>query len=120
VSDKSAYELWLSRNIKHAQLIRTQGIDASFDTFVGQKMDALAGLKPRLLMDVAKLPGARLLDGQFTAVQQAIGTPKSRDAAAKFLRAFVEEVKASGLVAEAISRNAVKGVSVAPPASAQK
>src|SRR5438094_2017265 len=120
VSDKSAYELWLSRNIKHAQLIRTQGIDASFDLFVGQKMDALAGLKPRLLMDVTKLPGARLLDGQFTAVQQAIGTPKSRDAAAKYLRAFVEEVKASGLVAEAISKNAVKGVSVAPPASAQK
>jgi len=120
VSDKSAYELWLSRNIKHAQLIRTQGIDASYDLFVGQKMDALAGLKPRLLMDVAKLPGARLLDGQFTAVQQAIGTPKSRDAAAKYLRVFVEEVKASGLVAEAISRNAVKGVSVAPPASSQK
>jgi len=61
-----------------------------------------------------------VLDGQFTAVQQAIGTPKSRDAAAKYLRAFVEEVKASGLVAEAISKNAVKGVSVAPPASAQK
>ena len=66
-------------------------------------------------MDVAKLPGARVLDGQFTAVQQAIGTPKARAAAATYLRAFVEEIKASGLVAEAISRNAVHGVSVAPP-----
>jgi polar amino acid transport system substrate-binding protein len=55
-----------------------------------------------------------VLDGQFTAVQQAIGTPKSRAAAAKYLSAFVEEIKASGLVAEAISRNAVQGVSVAP------
>jgi polar amino acid transport system substrate-binding protein len=57
-----------------------------------------------------------VLEGQFTAVQQAIGTPKGRDAGAKYLRAFVEEVKASGLVAQAISRNAVQGVSVAPPA----
>jgi len=116
VSEKSAYELWLSRNIKHAKLILTQGIDASFNLFVSQKLEALAGLKPRLLMDVAKLPGARLLDGQFTAVQQAIGTPKARAAAATYLRAFVEEVKASGLVARAISSNSVQGVSVAPPA----
>lgn len=118
VADKSAYELFLSRSVKHARLVRAQGLDASFDVFVGEKLDALAGLKPRLLMDVGKLPGARLLDGQFTAIQQAIGTPKGRESAAKYLRAFVEEVKASGLVAEAISRNAVHGVSVAPPASA--
>ena len=116
VADKSAYELFLSRNVKHAQLVRTKGIDASFDAFVADKLEALSGLRPRLLMDVAKLPGARLLDGQFTAVQQAIGTPKARAAAAEYLRAFVEEVKASGLVAEAIARNAVQGVSVAPPA----
>jgi polar amino acid transport system substrate-binding protein len=117
VSEKSAYELYLSRTIKHAQLFRTKGIDASYDTFVAEKMDALAGLKPRLLSDVQKLPGARLLDGQFTAVQQAVGTPRGRDAAAKYLREFVEEVKASGFVAEAIARNNVAGVSVAPPAT---
>jgi polar amino acid transport system substrate-binding protein len=70
-------------------------------------------------MDVAKLPGARVLDGQFTAVQQAIGTPKGRDAGARYLRDFVEEAKASGLVAEAIARNAVNGVSVAPAAPAR-
>jgi polar amino acid transport system substrate-binding protein len=65
---------------------------------------------------VTKIPGARVLDGQFTGVQQAIGTAKSREAAAQYLRAFVEDVKASGLVAEAISRNGVQGVSVAPAA----
>jgi polar amino acid transport system substrate-binding protein len=65
---------------------------------------------------VQKLPGARILDGQFTAVQQAIGTPKSRTAAANYLKAFVEDVKASGLVADAIAKNAVQGVTVAPPA----
>lgn len=116
VSEKSAYELYLSRNIKHARLVLTRGIDASLEAFVTQKLEVLSGLRPRLLMDVEKLPGARLLDGQFTAVQQAIGTPKAREAAARYLRAFVEEVKASGLVAEAISRNDVQGVSVAPPA----
>jgi polar amino acid transport system substrate-binding protein len=116
VSDKSAYELWLSRNITHATLMRTQGIDASYDLFVAEKLEVLSGLRPRLLMDVEKLPGARILEGQFTAVQQAIGTPKARETGAAFLRAFVESVKASGLVAEAIARNAVPGVSVAPPA----
>jgi polar amino acid transport system substrate-binding protein len=117
VSEKSAYELYLSRTVKHATLMRTKGIDGSFDLFVSGKLEALAGLKPRLLMDVQKLPGARVLEGQFTAVQQAIGTPKARAAGAKFLQEFVEDVKASGLVAGAIARNGVHGVSVAPPAS---
>jgi polar amino acid transport system substrate-binding protein len=119
VTEQSAYGLYLSRSVKHARLVQTKGLDASFDVFVAEKLDALAGLKPRLLMDVAKLPGARVLDGQFTAVQQAIGTPRGREAAATYLRAFVEDVKASGVVAAAIARNAVPGVSVAPPAPAQ-
>jgi len=119
VAEQSAYGLYLARTIKHAKLVTTQGLDSSFDVFVAQKLEALAGLKPRLLTDVQKLPGARILDGQFTAVQQAVGTPKSREASARFLRAFVEDVKASGLVAEAISRNGAQGVSVAPPAPAR-
>jgi len=116
VADQSAYGLYLARTIKHARLVMTQGLDGSFDIFVSQKLEALAGLKPLLLTDVQKLPGARVLDGQFTGVQQSIGTAKNREASAKFLRAFVEDVKAGGLVAQAISRNAVQGVTVAPPA----
>lgn len=116
VSDKSAYELWLSRNIKHATLMRTQGIDASYDLFVNERLEVLSGLRPRLLADVQKLPGARILDGQFAAVQQAIGTPKARTVGAAFLAKFVEDVKATGVVAEAIKRNNAQGVSVAPPA----
>ena len=119
VTERAAYELFLSRNIKHATLVRVDGLDGSFNHFVSEKLDALAGLRPRLLTDVEKLPGARLLDGQFYAVQQAIGTPKARAEAAKYLRAFAEQVKASGFVAAAISRNAVPGVSAAPPAPAQ-
>jgi polar amino acid transport system substrate-binding protein len=120
VADKSAYELYLSRTIRHATLMRVQGIDASLDLFLSRGLEVLSGLKPRLLKDVEKLPGARVLDGQFTAVQQAIGTPKARQAGAGFLRGFVEDVKASGLVAEAIARHGVKGVSVAPPAPVAK
>jgi polar amino acid transport system substrate-binding protein len=117
VAEKSAYELYLSRNIKHARLVLTKGIDASFEVFVKDRLEVLSGLRPRLISDLAKLPGARMLDGQFTAVQQAIGTPKARTAAAAWLRAFVEDVKASGFVAEAITRNGSQGVSVAPPAA---
>ena len=116
VTERAAYELYLSRNIEHATLVRTEGLDGSFNLFVKEKLDALAGLRPRLLTDVEKLPGARILDGQFYAVQQAIGAPKSRAAAAQYLREFVERVKASGFVAQAIVKNGVSGVSAAPPA----
>ncbi len=117
VSARSAYELWLSDNIKHAELVMARGIDSSFDTFVEEELDALAGLRPRLVDDVKKLPGARILDGKFTAVQQAIGTKPDRQAGAAFLRAFVEEAKASGLVARLIEKHQVTGrLTVAPPA----
>jgi polar amino acid transport system substrate-binding protein len=117
VSARSAYELWLSDNIKHAQLIMAQGLGGSFDTFVEQKLEALAGLRPRLTDDVKNLPGARILEGKFTAVQQAIGTKPDREAGAAFLRDFVEEVKASGLVASLIEKHGVTGLlTVAPPA----
>jgi polar amino acid transport system substrate-binding protein len=116
VAAKAAYDLWLSRNIKHATLVRAEGIDASYDIFVSQRLDALSGLKPRLVSDAERLPGSRILEGQFTAVQQAIGTPRGRGAGAKYLRGFVEDVKASGLVAKAIEENGVRGVSVAQAA----
>ena len=116
VSDRSAYELWLSRNIKNAELRKVQGIGPSFELFVREKLDALAGLKPALLEAQAKLPGSRVLDGKFTAVQQAVGTSRKNAAAAKFLAAFVEEAKASGLVGRLIERHKVVGrLSVAPP-----
>lgn len=116
VAARSAYDLYLTRNIRHAELLRVAGLNASYDLFVNDKLDALAGLRPRLMSDVEKLPGARLLDGKFTAVQQAIGTPRDREAAAAFLRDFVEEAKANGLVGQFIERHQVKGLSVAPPA----
>jgi polar amino acid transport system substrate-binding protein len=115
VSARSAYDLYLSRQIENAELVRAEGLNASYDLFVNEKLDALAGLRPRLISDVEKLPGARVLDGHFTAVQQAIGTPHGREEGAAFLRDFVEAAKSSGLVARLIERHSVRGLSVAPP-----
>jgi len=78
------------------------------------KLDVLAGLKPQLVRDAEKLPGSRVLEGQVTGVQQAVGVPKSRSAAAQFTREFVDDVKRSGLVAKTIEKHGVKGVTVAP------
>jgi polar amino acid transport system substrate-binding protein len=116
VTARSAYDLWLERNIKQATLVRSDSLASATELFVRDKLDALAGLRPGLLGDVQKIPGARILDGKFTAVQQAIGTPRARTASAAFLREFVEEAKRSGLVAKLIEKHGVVGrLSVAPP-----
>jgi polar amino acid transport system substrate-binding protein len=113
---KSAFDLYLSRTIKNAQLVQIAGSKAAQEHFVREKLDALAGLKPGLLELAPTLPGSRILDGNFTVVRHTVGTPKSLDAAAAYLRDLVEDVKASGLVAKWIEKSGVKGLSVAPPA----
>jgi len=113
VAVNSAYDLYLSRSLKHATLVRVQGIQGSYDIFVKDKLEVLSGLKPRLTTDAASLPGSRVLEGRFTAVQQSVGTPQGRPAGAKYLGEFAQDVKASGFVAQAIARHAVRGVSVA-------
>jgi polar amino acid transport system substrate-binding protein len=113
VSERSAYDLFLTRNLKKAQLVRAKGIPASYDLFVAQKLEALGGLKPKLVEEQARTPGSRILDGQITGVQQAIALPKGREAAAKYLREFADDVKRSGFVARTIEKHGVKGVSVA-------
>lgn len=114
VAARSAYDLYLSRSLQHAQLVRAEGIAGSYDLFVAEKLEVLAGLLPRLVTETLRLPGSRILEGRFTAVQQAIGTPKARSAAAAYLSGFVADIKASGLVARLIERHGAKGVNVAP------
>lgn len=115
VAEKSAYDLFLTRSISRASLVRVAGIDESFNIFVGDKLEALSGLKPKLVADAERLPGSRILEGQVTAVQQAVGTPVARSHAARYLREFVEDIKASGLVERTIRKHAIRGVTVAPP-----
>src|SRR5687767_2081815 len=114
VSARSAYDLYLSRTLKNAELVRVEGIDASYELFVRDKLDVLAGLKPRLVSDADKLPGSRVLDGQATGVQQAAGTKKTKAAGAQYLSQFIDEIKRSGLVAQTIEKHGVRGVTVAP------
>jgi polar amino acid transport system substrate-binding protein len=114
VSAKSAYDLYLSRTLKHAKLERAPSIPASFELFRDGKFDALVGLQTGLLDNAEKMPGSRVLEGQITTVQQSIGVPKGRERAAIYLRRFVEEIKRSGYVAQEIAKHRVRGVSVAP------
>ena len=109
VSNRSAYDLYLTRTLKHAELQRAKGPPGALGLFVGEELDALAGLRPWLNMTAENLPGARVLDGRFTTVQQAIGTKPENTAATAFLQAFVAEAKDSGLVARLIERHGVKG-----------
>jgi polar amino acid transport system substrate-binding protein len=105
--------LWLDRNIRKATLVRSATIDDAFTDFRDQKLEALAGLRARLITDIKSLPGARILDGRFMTVQQAIGTPKARSDAVGYLTRFVDAARASGFVAELIAKHGVEGLSVA-------
>jgi polar amino acid transport system substrate-binding protein len=117
VTARSAYGLWLENNYKKGELVQFDSADAAIKAFVDEKMDAYAGLRPGLIDVAAKLPGSRILGGQFTAVQQAVGTPKKNGAGFAFLRDFVEEAKHTGVVASLIERHGVTGrLSVAPSA----
>ncbi|MCX7374034.1 MAG: transporter substrate-binding domain-containing protein [Alphaproteobacteria bacterium] len=116
VTARSAYDLWLERNIRHATLIRTDSLDSAWTRFRDDRLEACAGLLPRLLTDQPSMPGSRILPGRFTAVQQAIGTARANAAAAAWLAAFVEEAKASGMVARFIQEHGVSGLAVAPAA----
>ena len=117
VSANSAYDLFLSRSLQHAQLVRAPSPDAAFELIVGGKVDVVAGVRQHLVANAGKLPGARVLDGRFMTIEQALGIPKGRAAGAKYLREFIEDVKATGLVARAIEKAGVRGVSVAQKAS---
>lgn len=110
----AAYDLWLTANLKHATLLRSDSAEGPFQQFIAEKLEGYASLRPQLLEDVKKLPGSRILPGNFTTVQQAIGTEKKNNAGAAFLREFVAEAKQSGLVARLIEKHDVAGLSVAP------
>jgi polar amino acid transport system substrate-binding protein len=117
ISSKSAYDLFLSRSLQRAQLLRAPDPNTAFDLLVAGKVDVVAGVRQHLVANVVKLPGSRVLDGRFMVIQQALGIPKGRGTGAKYLREFIEDVKASGLVAQAIEKAGVRGVSVAPAAA---
>ena len=117
VGKGSAYDLYLTRELRQAQIVRAPTSPAVVDTFIAQRLEVAAGVKQQLQADAARIAGLRLLPGRFMVIQQAMGTPRSRgEAANAFLGQYVEEMKASGFVAQALARHGIEGASVAPAA----
>ena len=115
VGQGSAYDLYLSREIKHATLLRAPSSPAVVDYFMAQGADVAAGVKQQLEADAQRLGGLRLLPGRFMVIQQAMGSPRSRGTeAAAALAAYVEDMKRSGFVADALARHGISGAAVAP------
>lgn len=115
VGHGSAYDLFLSRELRHAQIVRTPSSPTVIDTFIAQDLEVAAGIRQQLEQTASATPGLRLLPERFMVIRQAMGLPKSRGGeAALFLRQFVEEMKASGFVAATLATHHVDGASVAP------
>jgi polar amino acid transport system substrate-binding protein len=119
VGNGSAYDLHLTRELKAAKLVKSPSSPTVTDVFVAQGMDVAAGVKQQLQADAKRIPGLRLLDGRFMVIQQAMGLPRGRENGARYVSAFVEEMKASGFVAQALQRHNIEGALVAPPGNAR-
>jgi len=119
VTADSAYDLFLTRALQHAQIVRAVNTPASFELLVTEKLDAVAAVKTALVTAAKRMPGARVLSGHFMTIPQAAGVPKGRPAAARFVRDFIEEMKASGFVAETLRKYGLgpDDAIVAPPAT---
>lgn len=111
----SAYDLFLTREIKAATLVRAPTSPAVTDMFLAEKLDVAAGVKQQLEMDAQRVGGVRLLPGRFMVIEQAMGVPKGRTAAQAWLSGYIEEMKAAGFVAAALKRHNIQGAAVAPP-----
>jgi polar amino acid transport system substrate-binding protein len=112
----SAYDLFLTRELKAATLVRAPTSPQVTDVFLAENLDVAAGVKQQLEADAKRVAGVRLLPGRFMVIQQAMGVPKGRTAAQAWLSAYIEEMKANGFVAEALQRHRIEGAAVAPRA----
>jgi polar amino acid transport system substrate-binding protein len=116
VGRKSAYDLYLSRTLKQARIVRADTSPGAIELFLKDKLEAAAGVKQMLQRAAKENPGLRVVDGRFMAIEQAMGMPKGRDAGARYLRDFVEEMKASGFIAKGLEASGQRDAEIAPPA----
>lgn len=115
VGAKSAYDLYLARNLRKATIERAPTSPAVVDYFLANKLDVAAGVKQQLEMDAKRLGGLRLLPGRFMVINQAMGMARGKQAGADYLASFIEEMKSGGFVAEALTRHRIEGAGIAPP-----
>jgi len=113
VNKASAYDLFLTRSLKHATLVRGE---SGVELFARDRLEAAAGVKQPIVAYAKAHPEVRVLDGRFMEIRQAMGTAKGREAGARYLHGFIEEMKASGFVADALKRSNQPDATVAPPA----
>jgi polar amino acid transport system substrate-binding protein len=119
VGEASAYDLYLTRELKNATIVRARDSAGVIERFLREQAEVAAGVKQQLEMDARRVPGVRLLPGRFMVIRQAMGCPRARgEEAARELAHFVEEMKANGFVAEALRRHGIQGATVAPAAGA--
>lgn len=119
VGQGSAYDLFLSRELKQAKIVRVATSALVVDTLLAQKIEVAAGVRQQLEADAKRVSGVRLLEGRFMVINQAMGVPRSREAGARYVRDFIEEMKASGFIAQALRRHGIEGAAVAPAGDAR-
>jgi polar amino acid transport system substrate-binding protein len=110
----SAYDLYLTRELRAASLVRAPTSPAVTELFLAQNIDVAAGVKQQMEADARRVGGVRLLPGRFMVIEQALGVPKGRLAAQAWLSGFIEDMKATGFVAAALQRQRIQGATVAP------
>ena len=118
VGQGSAYDLYLSRELRRASIVRAPTSPAVVDWFLANNLEVAAGVRQQLETDAKRIAGLRLLPGHFMMINQAMGMARGKAGGAKYLVAFVEEMKASGFVAQALKRHDIRGASIAPPGGA--
>jgi polar amino acid transport system substrate-binding protein len=120
VGPRSAYDLYLSRSLKQAKIVHAPSSPLVVDFFVKGDYEVAAGVKQQLEMDAKKNPGVRILPGRFMVINQAMASQRDKPAGAKYVRAFIEEMKSSGFVAKALERHGIQGAGVAPAGDAKE
>ena len=109
VAERSAYDLWLTENIKNAELIRAKSIDLSFKIFEDNSYEVLAGLKPRLIDDLKNTKNCKILPGAFTFIKQCIGSKPGNPEAEKFINNFIDKNTKNGFIESLLLKHNVLG-----------
>jgi polar amino acid transport system substrate-binding protein len=114
VGQNAAYDLHLTRELKHAEIVRAPSPSSALELFDRDGLDAAAGVRQALDGFAAGKPGFRVLPDAFMSIRQTVASPPGRAAGSAWLETLVAELKSSGWVRAALDRHGQAGVAVAP------